>query len=226
LLTLEARPSGRHQYPSFATEGLASDTRSRTLLLARPKSLPGYSPESFGLVPPIDFYSCQTHDHTLDLPKPRHVIDGKPSRDRVTVSLARSHQPGFFRSGVALRSAFATPTATTARCGGFTPTSIVWTPYVVSQCQTTLGRWCCPATARNRSLANQLTRDATLSRRLPFRAASPASSRKVTGSAAPRVPSTAGPVYPKAVRRSLPRCQSPGHVAATKRLFLPQGQLH
>ena len=70
---------------------------------ARPKHLAGYSPEHFGPMPSIDFCSYQTHDHTFELPKPRHVIDGKPSRDRVAKSLSRPHQPGVFRSGVALR---------------------------------------------------------------------------------------------------------------------------
>lgn len=75
--------SGRHEYPGFATGGLASDTRSQAFYPARPQKLVGYSPCFCGHVPSIDFYNRELHKHTCETSKPRRGSDSYPSTLRV-----------------------------------------------------------------------------------------------------------------------------------------------
>jgi hypothetical protein len=83
--------------------GPASDTRSRTFLRARPKHLPGYSPESSGHVPPADFCSRRPTSTPPSCPNLLAFLRWRTIALGVAASLAGHCQPGFQRPGGALR---------------------------------------------------------------------------------------------------------------------------
>lgn len=123
-LAPETRLPGRHWYPDFAAMGPASDLLSRPAPpSARPKLLAGFHRSAWATSRlPTSATECSPSTPAI-CPNPAAGCSGKPLRGQVTVPLAGLYQPSCFRPGVSLAFwALSTPTTTTARRSGFTPT--------------------------------------------------------------------------------------------------------
>jgi len=196
-------PSGPPLIPRFGRRSPASDMYSHTVWYARPACLPAIrqGPRA----------TCRSSISTVGRPTstPSNLLNRAFStavENTLDDSLAGDTSQAATGQGVLCAFALASPHQTTAR-----PMDLpqpIWLGHPMSQVGANCGLECShrwrPCGVR--SLSNPPTWFRLLSQVSPFRAASPARARKLTGSTAPRVPFTEGLYdFPKSgwPRRSL-----------------------
>lgn len=104
--------SGRHWYPGLATEGPASNMRSRPETpLARPTNHPAVRrrPRATCCLPTSPNWAIHEHTEMMNQTSPPWVRQPKLPRRRVTMALASHRQPSFLRPGVCFRSVRSQP---------------------------------------------------------------------------------------------------------------------
>jgi len=179
---------------------------------ARPKIVPGCSPEFPSHVPLVDFCNWAIHEHTQQRSRPRPIRAPASRRtDRVASPLARYRQPSFSRPGVETDSGSISQPPPRRPLAAMDLPQPVRLAHLLSPTDA----WSALEIVRPSDRAvtvsvkpNQPARLTAPKHGSPPRAASPASSRKESSSTAPEVPSTPGLPSDEGSDRRLPADES------------------
>jgi hypothetical protein len=157
-------------------------------------------------MPPADFCSSASPEHTSDPSKPHHLVRRQAAAWRVAAPLAGPHQPRCLRPGVALAfRPFRPPPRRPLAAQDLPQPDCLGHPLSQPRAVVYLKDQHTPAAVRLRPLSNGIAQQASPKCHLPCRAASCALPRKSSHSAAPRVPSIASASRCRKAAASSPR---------------------
>jgi hypothetical protein len=157
-------------------------------------------------MPPADFCSSASPEHTFDPSKPRHSVRRRTAAWPVAAPLAGPHQPRCLRPGVALAfRPFRPPPRRPLAAQDLPQPDCLGHPLSQPRAVACLKARLTPAAVRLRPLSNGIAQQASPKRDLPCRAASCALPRKSSHSAAPRVPSVVAASRHREAAASAPR---------------------